>query len=185
MAQAGGMTVHATVELGVFQQGPLAEGTQFPLIDAHVAVHLISRFQEAVSEAIVDGIRRHEDAEGLERPPLPVELARNGDLEGIPGASLEQVRPTLGRETGGGSAAGTQDLPVRRGQSDIDRIGPLQGKIQRGDTRGNRHAGIIGINVGTGTGRNGMAGLRLAGCQHEDHHQDGQGSFHRAEESCR
>ena len=178
----GGMAVHAAVKLRVFQQSPLPERSQFAFVNAHETVHLITGLEQPVGKSVVDGIRRDEDAERLEGPPLPVKPAGNGHRQGVPDAPLEEVRPPLGGKTRGG-AAGTQALPVRRSHPDIDRLGPFHREIQRGDSGGHRYAGIIGIKVGPAAGRCGILCLRLARSQHNEYRQEGKESVHNA--SCR
>ena len=66
IAAVVGVAVHASVELGVFQQAPLLERTKFPFVNAHVAVNLVAGGDQAVVEAVVNRIRRDEDSERVE-----------------------------------------------------------------------------------------------------------------------
>ena len=61
-----GVAVHAAIELGVLQQAALLEGTQFPFVNAHVAVNLVAGGDQAVVETVIDRVWRDEDSERVE-----------------------------------------------------------------------------------------------------------------------
>ena len=60
-----GVTVHATVELGVLDQGLFLIVGKTSFVDSHLAVHLVSGCQETIVDSVIDLVFRYVDGPGF------------------------------------------------------------------------------------------------------------------------
>ena len=106
------VTVDAAVEVPAADQADLVERRQVPFVDADVGERLVTRCDEPVCDAEVDGVFADMDFERIEALPFPVKLSARRDLDRPAPGCVEQPVPCLYREIG--TLSGCLDrLPVR------------------------------------------------------------------------
>ena len=157
IAAVVGMAVHAAVELGVLQQAPFLEGSKLPFVNAHVAIDLIARGDQAVVEAVVDRVRRDEDPETVKRFPGAVNAAGHLHAEGVTDAPLQKCLPFPDGQLGEGFSPVLENRSVWSGHTDFQPVSAREGEVQGGDAGGDGHPCVIGVNGRPAACRGGVA----------------------------
>ena len=94
------MAVDTTIELGVDDEWTFVERREVALVNTHFAPHLITRFNQSVSQSVVDAVLAHIDSKRLETVPAIIVFCRHLHLNLFASIISQELMPEINVEVG-------------------------------------------------------------------------------------
>ena len=164
------MAVDATLELCVLDERCLLEIRQVALINAHLAPYLITRFDEAIAQAVVDAIGTDIEVEGLVGVPPVGKLGRNRNCERIARIGSHKPVPIVDVEVGSLTALSVKCVALCIRNDSINQQGIVHrhAEVEWCYANGDGYIDIIGVDVGQGGFTRCIADTIAAGGKQKD-----------------